>query len=121
MELRFLFELERDGMIATIKESTCDFYIRSYLKKLEVLDFENDSKLLEAILVRILTFYDIGNYDKFAKGEYAIQRENQKYTYYLLNHFVEQLNIDYTKPEKVEEDKLQRPYSERWSRVPKRI
>ena len=100
MELKVRFELDKEAMAKTIRDYTNNNYIISYCNKFKGLTYPGDEGLIKLLVPRLLSWYDEGHIDNIIASEYVLCKQAHIQTYENLKAFIEELEIEYTKPEK---------------------
>lgn len=100
MEVKMLYEIEKNGIIATIQEYSTENFINSYCNKLKELDYPKDKEMIKTLITKLFTWYDEGSIDEALQCDYEPSRRKHIYTYRVLRTLVKELNPEYEKPKK---------------------
>lgn len=108
------FEIEKYGIVHTILATNPDHYINGYCDRLMRITLEDEPMLTKLLISKLLTWYDEGNLEQLLKSKWCYNKENHTKTYNLLNHYVNELEINYIKPKKkgLDSDAKLEPYDE---------
>jgi len=96
------FEIEKYGIVHTVLATNPDHFIIGYTNQLMATTFEKEPELVKVLIVKLLTWYDEGNYEQVMKSKWCYNKDNQTKTYKLLKHYVDVFGIKYISPEKKE-------------------
>lgn len=100
MDVKMLYEIEKNGVIATIKEYSTENFINSYCNKLKVLDYPKDKEMIKTLITKLLSWYDEGSIDEALQCDYEHSRRRHIYSYKILRALVKEMNPEYRKPKK---------------------
>ncbi len=100
MNVKVLFEIEKNGIIATIEEYSTENFVNSYCNMLKGLEYQKDEEMIKTLITKLLAWYDEGSIDEALQCDYEPSRRKHIYTYRLLRTFVKEMNIDYVIPKK---------------------
>ena len=100
MNVKVLFEIEKNGIIATIEEYSTENFVNSYCNMLKGLEYQKDEEMIKTLITKLLAWYDEGSIDEALQCDYEPSRRRHIYTYKVLSALVKELNHDYEKPKK---------------------
>ena len=107
------FDIEKHGIINTIKTCNPGHYVTGYCLLLENMSVEKDIEKIKILLPKLLSWYDEGNYIDLMKSEYVYNKDIHTKTYELLKQFIKDFKISYIKSEvKVKKKEYQKLDSE---------
>jgi len=99
------FEIEKYGIVHTILATSPGHFIIGYCNQLMSSTLDEDPKLVKALISKLLTWYDEGNLEQLLDSKWCYNKDVHLKTYNLLNNYVIELEIQYTKPKKKSLDK----------------